>query len=38
MNLVGTIGIGLSSEVIYFVNLFYAISWSGCEGCLQESF
>jgi hypothetical protein len=37
MNLVGTIGIGLSSEVIYFVNLFSAISWSGCEDYLRES-
>ena len=38
MNLVGIIGTCLSSEVIYSVNLFSAISWSGCEGCLQESF
>lgn len=37
MNLVGTIGIGISSEVIYFVNLFSAISWSGCEDYLRES-
>ena len=37
MNLVGIIGADLSSEVIYFVNLFSAIYWSGREDCLRES-
>ena len=37
MNLVGIIGVDLSSEVIYFVNLFSAISWPGREDYLRES-